>query len=142
MPKYAVLIDAGFIKRKLGSHAEPLTADTVDRFVRALSVHPALANANLHRVYFYDAPPLEYKITKPLQGGVVDFGKSALARANKSLHSHLARMPFVSLRFGDLRFRGWRLNQTTLSETDHNKKITASDLAPNIQQKGAYSGPN
>jgi hypothetical protein len=48
--KYAILIDAGFIKRKLGSQAEPLEAVGVCSFLASLRAHEALAAMSLHRV--------------------------------------------------------------------------------------------
>ena len=41
--KYAILIDAGFLKRKLGSQAEPLDVNGVCAFLNALREHEALA---------------------------------------------------------------------------------------------------
>lgn len=67
--KYAILIDAGFAKRKLGSQADPLDVNGVRRFLDALRAHEALAGMSLHRVYWYDAPPLDGRVTKPLRGG-------------------------------------------------------------------------
>jgi hypothetical protein len=57
--KYAILIDAGFLKHKLGSRAAPLDAGRVFSFVAAIRSHEALCDMRLHRVYWYDAPPLE-----------------------------------------------------------------------------------
>jgi uncharacterized LabA/DUF88 family protein len=60
--KYAILIDAGFIKRKLGSQTQPLDAAGVCAFLASLRAHEALAAMSLHRVYWYDAPPLESRV--------------------------------------------------------------------------------
>ena len=85
--KYAILIDAGFLKRKLGSQDEPLDVNGVRTFLDALRAHDALVGMNLHRVYWYDAPPLDTRVTKPLLGGKGQFRghlpgshKCALAR--------------------------------------------------------------
>jgi hypothetical protein len=37
--KYAILIDAGFLKRKLGSQVEPLNVNGVCTFLDALRAH-------------------------------------------------------------------------------------------------------
>jgi hypothetical protein len=63
--KYAILIDAGFLKRKLGSQVEPLNVNGVCTFLDALRAHEVLAGMSLHRVYWYDAPPLDTRVTKP-----------------------------------------------------------------------------
>src|SRR5690242_19993356 len=100
--KYAILIDAGFLKRKLGSQAEPLDAKGVCTFLDALRAHEALAGMSLHRVYWYDAPPLESRVTKPLLGGKINFGAPSLARTNALLLVELCELPYVSVRRGDL----------------------------------------
>ena len=134
--RYAVLIDAGFLKRKLGSRERPLTADSTRHFIDRLTGLPELAGLHLHRVYFYDAPPLTSKQRKPLAGGRIAFGESELARHNQRLHEALRNVPFLALRMGDLRFRGWALNMGRLPTDETTIRITADDLRPNVHQKG------
>ncbi len=134
--RYAVLIDAGFLKRKLGSRDQPLTADKVRDFIDEVTKHPELADLRLHRVYFYDAPPLKSGQRKPLGGGNVELANTALARNNQRLHQELRGVPFVALRMGDLRFRGWTLDTWKLPDDDLQFQITADDLRPNVHQKG------
>ena len=134
--KYAILIDAGFLKRKLGSQTEPLDANGVCKFLNALRAHEALAGMSLHRVYWYDAPPLDSRVTKPLLGGKINFGATSLARTNALLLAELCEVPYVSVRRGDLVFRGWKVRQGKLPEKDASVTLTALDLEPNIQQKG------
>jgi hypothetical protein len=50
--KYAILIDAGFLKRKLGSHSKPLDIGGVHAFLALLRAQDALADMRLHRVYW------------------------------------------------------------------------------------------
>ena len=45
-------------------------------------------------------------------------------------------MPFVALRMGDLRFRGWTLNAHQLPADQPEIQITAESLVPNVHQKG------
>ncbi|MDB6162059.1 MAG: hypothetical protein JWO04_5765, partial [Gammaproteobacteria bacterium] len=96
--KYAILIDAGFLKRKLGSQAEPLDISGVCAFLTVLRALEALAVMRLHRVYWYDAPPLESRVAKPLLGGRINFGATALARTNAALLADLCEVPYVSVR--------------------------------------------
>jgi uncharacterized LabA/DUF88 family protein len=133
--KYAILMDAGFMKKKLGSQSNPLSANGVRLFLAALRSHAALKEMSLHRVYWYDAPPLNRRITRPLNGGILDLGATALAQANSQLHDDLCNTDFVSLRRGELVFRGWKLKKSP-SNTAPGVNISAADLVPNIQQKG------
>ena len=65
MRRYAVLIDAGFLKRKRGSRENPLTAEAVEDFVQELGGHPVLWDLQLH-------PPrgrLDARADEPAPGG-------------------------------------------------------------------------
>jgi len=134
--KYAILIDGGFIKRKLGSVTEPVSLAKVVRFLNRLRAHPALAGHDLHRIYWYDAPPLESTARRPLRGGRVSFGATRLALSSKALFRDLATLPYVSMRWGELVLRGWRIRRGNLPGDEATVTLTADDIEPNIQQKG------
>jgi hypothetical protein len=134
--RYAVLIDGGFVKRKLGSRAEPTTIAVVTRFLERLTAHPMLNALQLHRIYWYDALPLQGSAVRPLRGGRVDFGRTAMAEANRELLSQLCALPYVSVRRGDLVFRGWKVRSDRLPEREPTVLIRGNDIEPNIQQKG------
>ncbi len=137
MLKYAVLIDAGFLKRKLGGRDNPLTASTVNQFIERLAKNAALSELILHRIYFYDAPPLDTVKRKPLGGELLDFGKTSIASANRRLHHELQNSPFVALRMGIVQFRGWTLMAGLLAQaTDSQVALGPEDIVPNVQQKG------
>ena len=136
MRRYAILIDAGFLKRKLGSRERPLTSASVGQFVDRLRETEALRNLLLHRIYFYDAPPLRSTEQKPLGGGTTHFAETPLARNNQRLHIELRNVPFLALRMGELRFRGWTLNARQLPAHDEEATITSESLIPNVHQKG------
>lgn len=136
MRRYAVLIDAGFLKRKLGSSERPLTANSVQNFIEGLSRLSELNDLHLHRVYFYDAPPLTSTQRKPLSGGKVSLAHTSLATNNQQLHRELKAVPFVALRMGDLKFRGWMLKARELPHEKRAMQVTAEHLIPNIHQKG------
>ncbi len=139
MSKYAVLIDAGFLKRKIGSRDKPLAANTVEAFINNLDEHPSLKELVLHRVYFYDAPPLQTAHTKPLGGGTMDFSNTPLAQNNRRLHLELQSVPFVALRMGLVRFRGWSVKPRFFEHKHTNQSevsIGSNDIIPNVQQKG------
>ena len=134
--KYAVLMDGGFIRRKLGSQSRPMTALDVSRFLDRLKAHTALANLVLHRIYWYDAQPLESSARRPLRGGRVDFSSTRQALNSKVLLRDLCALPNVSIRRGELVFRGWRVRHGRLSEREQTVTLVAADLEPNVQQKG------
>lgn len=134
--KYAILIDGGFVKRKLGTRIKPATSAEITNLVSDIRKHECLDGHELHRVYYYDSKPLEDVVKRPLQGGVMDFGKQNLVARMASMHSDLSRAPYFALRMGELSFDGWSVKQKALNSKDAQITITVDQLQPNISQKG------
>jgi len=108
----------------------------VKHFVENLRSHESLVNSALHRIYYYDAPSLNSSIRKPLNGGRIDLGKTNLSRFNKGLLARIAKLPYFSLRLGEVTFRGWSIPNKYLPDSDDSATLTKDNLIPNIQQKG------
>ena len=129
----------GFLKKKLGSQRAPMDGVCYDAFLEALKAHASLSACRLHRIYYYDAPPLEDLLSEPLGGGGGNLATTDLSRQNKALLGRPRETPFVSLRLGELAFRGWRLSKRRLSDNSATTAaivVRAADLQPDIQQKG------
>jgi uncharacterized LabA/DUF88 family protein len=132
---YAVLLDGGFLRHKLGTSKKPVDAPGICAFANQIAAMPCLRDTRLHRIYFYDAKPLEGVCAKPLDGGTIDFSASAMAARNKRVHAALIREPFFALRFGELVHEGWRLRSQVLQRCGPRTEIGAEDIEPNIRQK-------
>ena len=104
--------------------------------VEAIRGHAALLGHLLHRVYYYDAKPLDSPVQKPLQGGLIDFGKEPLAARSTALFLELSREPFFALRMGELSFNGWAVKSGALNKDLPDIRVTAASLKPQIGQKG------
>lgn len=134
---YAVLVDGGFVKRKLGTSKRPAGIEEMRDLLSKIRSHACVNGMRLHRVYFYDSKPLETAEEKPLNGGKVDFSASPIVARSQKLQLELSREPFVSLRMGELSFNGWRVSPRHLSNAKGaSVEITESDLSPAIGQKG------
>lgn len=133
---YAMLLDGGFLRRKLGGVKNPVDANGIAAFAKSLQSMPCLIGMRLHRIYFYDAKPIEGVAKTPFGGDQIDFGASNVAAKNKSIQSVLHRQPFFALRYGELFHEGWHLKPKTLKRSGPKVEITADDLKPNIRQKG------
>jgi len=133
---YAILVDGGFIKRKLGNAANPMTAEAAEVFISAVINHPALSSLRLHRVYFYDAAPLTEKVQKPLGGPLVDYALEPTAKRNQTLHQQLPRLDNFALRMGELTHNGWQIRPAKLKNGAERIEVEHDDLLPAIQQKG------
>ena len=136
---YAILIDGGFLKHKIGSAKVPMTADAVRQFVLQLQRSPELSDMRLHRTYYYDAYPSSEVVKKPLNGGVLDFGKSSAYARNRKLFSDLAVQPFMAMRRGEVVQNGWKVSHKLLNSPADTVELTAEHIQPAIGQKGVIS---
>jgi len=137
MLNFAILIDGGFAKRKLGTGKSPATAEDFQRLIKTICELPELANHHLHRVYYYDSEPYVGTQDKPLNGGRVEFANTNIAGRSKQLFENLSKLPFVALRLGDLTFNGWAITQRKLDKAEGDVvQIKHEDLKPQITQKG------
>lgn len=89
----------------------------------------------LHRIYYYDAKPVEGEADIPLTGGKYNFGASDVAARNKAIQSALKREPFFALRFGELSHDGWHLRPKILKKAGPKVEVTSADLKPTVRQK-------
>ncbi|HEY8707802.1 MAG TPA: NYN domain-containing protein [Burkholderiaceae bacterium] len=134
--KYAILIDGGFVRRRLGAPNKPATVQHIRDMVEAIKAHHCLTGHFLHRIIYYDARPLESPVRKPLQGGVIDFGKEPLAARSHAMFQELSREPYFALRMGELSSNGWGVRSGSLNKDVPEIRITAATLKPQISQKG------
>lgn len=138
MHGYAILIDAGFAKRKIGTQRDPATAEKFRHLVEKIKASPELVNHRLHRVYFYDAEPIDKIEKKPLSSDIINFGESPIVKRSMQLFKELAREPFFSLRLGTCAFNGWGVSKKLINKPKSPEplEVTADDLVPQIMQKG------
>lgn len=136
MLKYAVLIDAGFVKRKIGTAKVPASSASYENFLDDLKKSTCLQGMLLHRIYIYDANPLDQKVSNPLSGASVDFASTPQFSHFKTVLADLKKIPFVSLRLGDLVQRGWKISKSKFKTKSTTITVADTDLIPEIQQKG------
>ncbi len=136
MNNFAILIDAGFAKTKLGTRENPAKAEDFEFLVRQIRNHSYLSDKYLYRVYYYDSPPFSKTKQRPLDGGPHNFATDPLTIHNRKLLNELKTIDHFALRMGEVRFRGWELNQKQLPKGVKEHSITADDLRPSLQQKG------
>lgn len=138
--RVVILLDGGFVKKKLDQSLGhfPTVTEVVD-FSKNLMTKSDLAAKELFRVYWYDAPPFSGKVRNPISGVTSDLGVSQQARENLSLMDSLEMQEDFAVRRGTLNCAGWKLGigaLKRLKRSNASHSITASDLVPNLQQKG------
>jgi uncharacterized LabA/DUF88 family protein len=133
--RVAILLDGGFVKKKLGERLRRFP--TVPDVVGLCQAVMRLQGTNLFRIYYYDSPPLEGKATNPISGSVLSFSTTAQAAQNRALIDSLEMQPDFAVRRGTLVQKGWKLGRAALkSLSETQRPIAASDLVPDLEQKG------
>ena len=142
--KHAILIDGGFVKPKY-KKAFPRRIEARD--VGSLAAHLSEKHGNGHtplRIYYYDSPPLDSEIRKPVTNTPLNLKSTDVYRHQAKLLSELKQCDFVSVREGILVFRGWEIKTKTLHglgrAEQQNASLSDDDFRANIQRKGVEPG--
>ena len=137
MQSYAILIDGGFAKRKLGSAKQHATAEDFQQLSKRIQSSPHLSEMRLHRIYYYDSTPLATAHQKPLSGELVEFGEHPIAARSRRLFDQISQQSFTALRLGELAFNGWEISAKKINKANATSlEIYSDDLRPQISQKG------
>lgn len=124
MQRTAILIDGAYFLaryRKVWSDRDANDARTVAKTVFGMALEHLKAldrpRESLYRVFFYDCPPLDKTLVRPVSGDPVDFGRSSAAAFRRDLHDQLRRQRKLALRMGRLAERGeWKLKAHALQQ--------------------------
>jgi uncharacterized LabA/DUF88 family protein len=139
LPRYAVMLDGGFVVRKLRERLGhfPTAADVIAEVAR-LKGHAILANHELLRVYFYHAPPPERTITNPIDKSKINLKTGPEFQPATQLLKDLEQSQDFALRMGEVVFRGWQLGSAALINISKGgaRPIRPRDVVPNLEQKG------
>lgn len=111
-PLYAILLDGGFLTKKLHAKLERhAAADDIVAECDRLQAIPAVEGYELLRVYYYDAPPSSETLPKPVSRQAHSLGSTERFRTAQSLYDQLELKPHFALRMGEtvLSPAGWRI---------------------------------
>lgn len=115
----------------------PSLAD-IQAEVDRIKAHPLTVGMSLLRAYYYDAPPATGELTNPIDGAKLDLARHHSFSQNTSLQQKLELQQEFALRYGETSVQGWALGPAALKNiSDHGPRpLAATDLVPNIEQKG------
>lgn len=152
--RVAVLVDAAFFLKRYKHlvpegrvHSGQQVADALHAWACEHSRHGmhgvrSRQTDGLYRVFVYDCPPFEGKLTNPVSGKVIDYGKSDLAKFRRSFYERLQQLRKVALRLGHLSdHKTWTIRPQVLNEIVRGKRkadlpLSEDDVYPEFQQKG------
>jgi uncharacterized LabA/DUF88 family protein len=158
MYKTAILVDGGFfLKRyphicpeidradatKAASEIYELASRHLSRNVSSKKQKPKYEReADLYRLFFYDSPPLEKRIHKPISKRAINLAKSDEAVFRRQLHSELLKKRKVALRLGRLETKTgiWRIRSDVqkrlIANNGNQLGLTDDDFILDVGQKG------
>lgn len=138
--RYAILLDGGFVTKKLQQkHGHPATADEIVEFCDVIQGHDALKNYELLRIYYYDAPPSQESLSKPVSKERMELAKTERFKHAQSLYDQLELKPGFALRMGETRVNPnkWKMSKRAIGELVKGpRNLTDDDFHLDINQKG------
>lgn len=138
---YSILIDGGYFTKKYFAHQKsyPTAVDLI-RVTDKIQKTDDFKDKELLRIYYYDAPPLQTKVTNPISKAEIDLGASDLAKRAQRLHASLSMSPDFALRLGELKQNTWAVKPKVwpddMTPSQPSINLRAEDIKPDIKQKG------
>ncbi|WP_158599865.1 MULTISPECIES: NYN domain-containing protein [Azospirillum] len=143
--RYAIMIDGGFATKILNSRkraagdATFTSADDIESECARLQNLAWVADYELLRIYYYDAPPLSGNVARPVTGANWALGASERHRHAQSLYDKLKLKPNMALRLGEtyLGENRWILKgDARKSLVKSGRTLEDGDFELNVEQKG------
>lgn len=134
MKKTAVLLDLGFVLRKL--------RDVLGRYPTAIEIHEfarrsIAADEELFRIYCYHCPPYDGIETHPITRTAINFAGTPIHRAMTQFIKNLKLTDNVAFRSGEMSFDGWLIKKQAARDIIRTRRpLKPDDFAPDLNQKG------
>ncbi len=139
-PLFAILLDGGFLTKKLfEKHKRHATADDVLIECDRLRALPEVADYELLRVYYYDAPPSSEAVARPVSRTQLKLATTDRYKQSQSLYDHLVLKPHFALRMGETRLapNKWRIkHRSSKALLAEPRALTDDDFELDLSQKG------
>lgn len=139
-PRYAILLDGGFIKKKLldrlGAHP---TADHIVTECDRLRGHECVRGHDLLRIYYYDAYPSSKSLRTPVGKLPYNLAETERYRDSQRLYDQLALKDDFALRMGEVAVSpyDWKLKYSAARHLARGPRaLTDEDFVIDAQQKG------
>lgn len=139
-PRYAILLDGGFVKKKLLDQLKRHpTADDIVAKCDGLQRIPDVADHELLRIYYYDAYPATATLRLPVSRDAYHTGETERYRQSQSLFDQLVLKPNFALRMGQVGIAPthWKLKGNVSRQLVRQPRpLTDDDFVVDAQQKG------
>jgi len=139
-PQYAILIDGGFLTKKLNSrNRRAATADDIEAECERLKQLSYVQGYELLRIFYYDAPPSDETLAYPVSRTNLKLAGTTRYREAQALYDRLILKPNVALRMGETRLspHKWKIKPRTAKELLRAPRdLIDDDFLLDIGQKG------
>jgi len=143
--KTAIMVDGGFYRTRARSlwgdvSPEKRAKEMMDYCHKHINNSPE--PRDLHRIFYYDCPPLDIKLSHPLTGKTVNTAMLPSNNWSTGFHNALREQAKLALRMGELSLghAKYILKPSTVSDLIDSKldikNITEDDFITNVKQKG------
>ena len=139
--KVAILIDGEWFRIALLEKLRSKLPDEVTAEVVYKNAKLALEKGeSLIRIFYYDSEPHEGNTRNPISKEIVPCISPEKIAARRRFFSELGQMPFIALRRGIVKPRGWVLRMSYLKKLVESggtvPTLTANDMRMSLTQKG------
>lgn len=138
--QFAILFDGGFVTKKLFERlARPAAAEDIVALQQSIRSHPELADYELLRSYFYDAPPSVELVSLPVSKLQKNLAATERYKQAQSLYDQLELQPGFALRMGETRMspQKWKIKSKAVAQLlKEPRRLADADFDLDIGQKG------
>ncbi|MHA1491728.1 MAG: NYN domain-containing protein [Promethearchaeota archaeon] len=133
MKKVAVIVDGGFVRKTFQKYFKNSNVPTANQIVE-LSNRILKDDEELFRIYYYDCPPFEKDLKKPISKDI--FKDEMFINSGKVFISTLKKREHLAYRRGELKFGGWAIKNSKIDEIiETGRTINDDDFRPLLKQK-------
>ena len=137
---YAILLDGGFITKKLFSRlGRHPTADDIATECERLQNVPQVQDYELLRIYYYDAMPSSENVKLPVSKADYNLALTDRYRLSQSLFDQLILKPQFALRMGEVTLSPykWAIKPRSQKQLIREpRELTDDDFTLDLSQKG------
>lgn len=133
MKKVAVIIDGGFVRKTFQKYFKKPDLPAASQII-SLSNTILKDDEALFRIYYYDCPPFEKELTRPISKE--EYRNETFVNDGKEYIRELAARENIAYRRGELKFGGWTLKSSKLEEIlSSGRQLNDEDFRPLFKQK-------
>jgi uncharacterized LabA/DUF88 family protein len=140
MKKVAILIDGEWFRRVLQKRLPSLEHGVTAEVMYSNAIRSLEAGEDLFRLFYYDCPPYAGVEENPISREKIDFKELSKSKSRRRFLEEMSRKPFVAMRLGVAKARGWALHgsfvQSAIENGRPGSELSAADVFVNIEQKG------